>query len=138
MDTLESLASDECWRLLSTKNLGRLAFLDGERLELLPVNYLVESDSIVFASVPGSKLRSTRTKPDVAFEIDDSDGVAEWSVVVHGVARRINSGPEIEASGIRSLHALTPLDKWNYVRIEPSEITGRRFTRPHTIGDKAH
>jgi hypothetical protein len=28
---------------------------------------------------------------------------------------------------VRWLHSLPPTDKWNYVRIDPDIITGRRF-----------
>jgi nitroimidazol reductase NimA-like FMN-containing flavoprotein (pyridoxamine 5'-phosphate oxidase superfamily) len=129
MNSLEELPALECWKLLATADVGRLAYLMEDRVEIVPVNYLVQGESIVFASTQGSKLRSIHTSPSVAFEVDDIDVEINWSIVLHGTALRMNSGLEIEASGIRALRHLSPLDKWNYIRIEPTAVTGRRFTR---------
>ena len=49
-------------------------------------------------------------------------------MVVKGSAVRLGSDEEIEASGVLSLHSLVPTEKWNYVRITASSITGRQFT----------
>ena len=130
MNSLEDLPELECWRLLRTSTLGRLAYVADSRVEIVPVNFLVERETIVFASTQGSKLRGLHTSPAAAFEVDEGSGDFLWSVIVHGAAKRIDSGPEIEASGIRAQRSLSPLDKWNYVRIVPESITGRRFMRP--------
>ena len=129
MNSLEELPPIECWKLLESADLGRLAYLSADRVQIVPVNYLAEAHTIVFASTQGSKLRGIHTVPSVAFEVDGVDGEVNWSVVVHGTATRMNSSREIEASDIRALRGLSPLDKWNYIRIEPVTVTGRRFSR---------
>jgi hypothetical protein len=63
----------------------------------------------------------------VAFEIDGVDNGQRWSVVVRGSAVRLGSDSEIQDTKINQLPTLTPTDKWNYVRITPRTVTGRRF-----------
>jgi len=50
-----------------------------------------------------------------------------WSVVIHGEAKRLSHEADIIESGVRDLPTMTSSSKWNYVRITPTSITGRRF-----------
>jgi len=55
-----------------------------------------------------------------------------WSVVVRGTAERLANDAEIEESGVLALTTATPPVKWNYIRITPTTISGRRFTSQKT------
>ena len=127
-DAISSLDREECWALLETQNLGRLA-IAADRVEIFPVNFLVHDGSIYFASAPGSKLMEMAENPNVAFEVDGKAAGKLWSVVIHGRAVRLARDSDIEASGILQLKGWHPTAKHNYVRITPEEITGRRFRR---------
>ena len=83
--------------------------------------------AIYFRSAPGSKLMELAENPTVAFESDGRQWGKRWSVVVHGTAERLWDDTEIEACGILHLPTSSPTAKWNYVRITPTTITGRRF-----------
>ena len=127
-DAITYLRSQECWALLETQSLGRLA-IGGERVEIFPVNFLVHDGSVYFASAPGSKLMELTQSPSVAFEADGTTSGQLWSVVIHGHAVRLARDIDIEMSGILQLKGWHPTAKHNYVRITPDEITGRRFRR---------
>ena len=97
--------------------------------DIFPINYIVDHGSIVFRSAPGTKLAAAVLGRGVAFEIDGYDTIdtTAWSVVVKGLARRIENVMDyIEADDL-------PLFPWHtapkpdIVRIEPEIVTGRRF-----------
>lgn len=127
---IEHLTTTECWRLLESSTLGRLALEGPNRApDLFPVNYLVHSGSVYLRSAPGAKLMDLAAHPAVAFEIDGEDPLSHWSVVIKGEARRLDSDAEIEESGIARLVAAHPTQKHDFIRITPASITGRRFRK---------
>ena len=125
----EHLTEEECWGQLHTAGLGRLATAAKSMIDIFPVNYLVHDGTILFRSAPGTKLASLTAAPLVAFEADGFDGRWHWSVVVHGRAQRLNNDADIIESGIKDLVPWSPTPKYNYVRITPTDITGRRIDR---------
>ncbi len=126
---VRTLDAEECWRLLTEQDLGRLAIRARDGVDVFPVNYLVHDRVLYFRSAPGSKLIDLTRAPAVAFEIDGQLAHHVWSVVVHGIATRLGSDAEIEESGIHHLETWFPSDKFNYVRIVPTSITGRNFAK---------
>jgi len=126
---VDQLDQTECWRLLEHAHLGRLATSAGERVEIFPVNYLVRDASILFRSAAGTKLDELTKRPEVAFEIDGEDSRWHWSVVVHGTAEMLDGDAEILRSGVLELVSWSPTDKFNYVRLTPDFVTGRRIDR---------
>jgi len=129
-DATVRLGVSESWGLLREAVVGRLAVvpLDQPYPEIFPVNYLVDHGSVVFRTAPGTKLSAALDRP-VAFEVDGYDPATgqAWSVVVKGTAREVKDLYEV-------LDALNlPLFPWHaapkprIIRIEPDQITGRRF-----------
>ncbi|MEP6479403.1 MAG: pyridoxamine 5'-phosphate oxidase family protein, partial [Rhodoglobus sp.] len=112
---------------LEAGDYARLAVTIDGGVDIFPVNYLVTDSVIYFRSAPGSKLVAITEHPEVAFEVDGTHQRKRWSVVVKGQARRLGKDAEIEASGVLGLRTASPTVKWNYVRIAPAEISGRRF-----------
>ena len=127
MTSPDALDLERCRRLLRTHELGRLAVRRDDTVDIFPINYLVFDDELYFRSAPGSKLMDLIESPRVAFEIDGRSGRRLWSVVVHGVARRLNDDDEIERSGIRSLQTAHDGEKFNYVAIRTEAVSGREF-----------
>ncbi len=125
---IDELDEDACWTLLGQAPFGRIALRSVGGVDIFPVNFLVHDGGIFLRSGPGSKLIELTDDPRVAFEADGRDGGRMWSVVVSGEARRLGSDSEIEESGVLQLETLQPGEKFNYVRIAPDRITGRRFT----------
>ena len=134
---VEDLDEAECWRLLATTDLGRLAIASDDGVDIFPINYLAKDGVVFFRSAPGSKLIELTERPDVAFQVDGKYHRLGWSVVVKGLAERMSVDAEIEESGVLGLRSHTPTDKWNYVRIVPKSITGRRFTKTRRAALKA-
>lgn len=133
IEAIAPISDLECWELLSTTDVGRLAIRTGEGVSIVPVNYLVKDHRIVFSSAPGAKLQELTEHPNVAFEADGIHERDRWSVVVQGGATRLSFDTDIEQSGVRTLPTMTPVDKWNYVRITPTSLTGRRFRATHHL-----
>ena len=127
---MEIVPHKECLRLLATKTVGRLGFLVVDQPMVLPVNYAVQGDVVVFRTGEGTKLEAA-VQAKVAFEVDDVDERtgAGWSVLVQGVARDITDDPDWFAESLRQAAAPTwlPAAPDHYVRIDPSTISGRRL-----------
>ncbi len=98
-------------------------------MEIFPVNYLVRDETILFRSATGAKLTALMERPEVAFEIDGEDSRWHWSVVVHGRAELIHGDVEITRSGVLELVSWSPTDRFNYLRLTPEFVTGRRTDR---------
>ncbi|TXK19460.1 pyridoxamine 5'-phosphate oxidase family protein [Homoserinibacter sp. GY 40078] len=126
----EILNEDECWNLLADAEVGRVAFAEGDDVEVFPVNFAVGGRSVLFRSAPGAKLAHVAEHPRVTFEVDAHTDDEAWSVILWGVAERLSRDDEIEHSGILGLVSWTPDEKFNYVRITPDRMSGRRFRVP--------
>lgn len=125
-EAISELTVDECWELLRGEEFGRLAYLLGDEINIAPINYAVDGQTLLFETAEGSKLIGIVMNPHVVFETDRyNDDLAE-SVVVRGHARRLE---EDEAHRIENV----PLRPWlgtlkyNVVQIVPAKLTGRRF-----------
>jgi osmotically-inducible protein OsmY/nitroimidazol reductase NimA-like FMN-containing flavoprotein (pyridoxamine 5'-phosphate oxidase superfamily) len=124
---VEELEPAACFELLGTEGVGRLGIRDASGVDIIPVNYRVHDRLLYFRSGPGVKLIRITESPEVAFEVDGHDAEWTWSVVVKGEAQRLDDDAEIIASGIQEVAPAHPSDKFNYVRIQPGQVTGRRF-----------
>jgi nitroimidazol reductase NimA-like FMN-containing flavoprotein (pyridoxamine 5'-phosphate oxidase superfamily) len=123
------LPVESCFELLGRETVGRLAISIQNRPDVFPINYVVDRGTIVFRTAEGTKLAAAVLGRGVAFEVDgvDTEAGEAWSVIVKGRA--------VEIEGMYALlDALElPLFPWHaapkhrFVRIEPIEVTGRRF-----------
>jgi nitroimidazol reductase NimA-like FMN-containing flavoprotein (pyridoxamine 5'-phosphate oxidase superfamily) len=120
------MTTDECWEMLRANEFGRLAFHLAGEVHLTPINYAVEHDLLLFRTAEGSKLLGVVMNPDVAFEIDEFDEHHARSVVVRGVARRLEEHEEYRAENV-PLRPWVPTLKYDVVEIRPTEISGRAF-----------
>jgi len=50
----EALAPNECWDLLRTADVGRLAAAVANRPDIFPVNFVVDNASVVFRTAEGT------------------------------------------------------------------------------------
>jgi nitroimidazol reductase NimA-like FMN-containing flavoprotein (pyridoxamine 5'-phosphate oxidase superfamily) len=134
------LSEEECWNLLSRRELGRLAVTTDGKPDIFPVNYVTNGPRVLFRTAPGSKLADLAATPDVAFEVDEYDDAHATSVVLRGVARRLDVQREIDAADALPLTSWIPTLKYRWVEIAPRSITGRRFRRgpePHRYAASA-
>ena len=126
---VEVLDGEKCWRRLAEAPVGRLALAAGGSIDIFPVNFVVSGGALYFRTAPGDKLLELSVNPDVAFEIDGYDERSAWSVVVKGVAERLESQTEIDAAEQLPLAPWVPTLKYRWVRINPTAVSGRSFLR---------
>jgi nitroimidazol reductase NimA-like FMN-containing flavoprotein (pyridoxamine 5'-phosphate oxidase superfamily) len=128
---MESLSEGECWELLSSSELARIAFAGAGDVEIFPVNFVVDGRTLVFCTAEGTKLAASAVFHRIAVEADgvDADTGQAWSVVVKGDATVIEDFNEIYQAQALPLHPWHPGFKQRYVRVKPREIQGRRFVR---------
>ena len=128
---LEQLHPSECWRLVAGEEIGRVAVLVDGAPEIYPVNHVVDRETIVFRTDPGSKLRGLVRSPMVCFEVDGIDGTARkgWSVMVKGRAAELTSGDDVASAAELPLRYWPQGEKSHWIRIDPVEVTGRRIYR---------
>jgi uncharacterized protein len=121
------LEESRCWDLLASQNVGRLATAVQGMPEIFPLNFVVDGESVVFRTAEGSKLVELVINEKVAFEVDGWNDNGGWSVVIKGEAAVVTSGEEQSRAEALPLRPWIPTIKTNFVRITPTEITGRRF-----------
>lgn len=133
--TTEILTEEECYELLRKTMVGRLAVDIAGRPEIFPINYVVTDDGIVFRSDAGTKLAGATLLHHVALEIDGYEAGQRiaWSVVVKGWARQIEPMQDLYDAEDLPLFPWVASLKPNFVRIEPHEVTGRRFQVAYDI-----
>jgi nitroimidazol reductase NimA-like FMN-containing flavoprotein (pyridoxamine 5'-phosphate oxidase superfamily) len=56
-----SLTMDQCWALLDTEVVGRVALIVDNHPEIFPVNFVLERRAIAFRTAGGTKLAATRS-----------------------------------------------------------------------------
>ena len=121
------LSQDESWDLLATATLGRLVTNFAGEPEIFPINYVVQGRTVLFRTAEGTKLFSAVANRTVVFEADDHNVAEGWSVIVRGRAHVLKSAAALEEADRAGLYPWTATRKPNFVRIVPSDITGRRF-----------
>ncbi|HEY7106409.1 MAG TPA: pyridoxamine 5'-phosphate oxidase family protein [Acidimicrobiia bacterium] len=126
---LERLAEDESLALLRTATLGRVSVHIGESPAILPVNYVMLDDDVVFRTAPGSKLTSALMGARMAFEVDHVDAAtgAAWSVLVVGFAEEVRDESTRARVDSLGLDSWSPADLSFVVRIGTRQISGRRI-----------
>jgi hypothetical protein len=127
-DDTVHLTEDDCWSLLESHSVARLAVDIGGQPDIFPINYIVDAKTIVFRTAAGTKLAGAVLSRHVAIEIDglDDDG-SVWSVVVKGTANEIEGMTERWAADDLPLYPWIASEKPSFVRVEPRLTTGRRF-----------
>ena len=123
----EDLDHDECWRLLRTSSVGRLAVSVAGMPDIFPVNYVVADERLLFRTAPGNKLVQIAINEQVALQADEVLTDEVWSIVVKGTARILLKQSEIDAADELSLTPMLGTLKYTFVEITPTETTGIRF-----------
>ena len=123
------LSADECWALLRSAEVGRLAIAINGHPDIFPINFIVDHGAVVFRTAEGTKLAAAVLGRAVAFEVDgyDADAGEAWSVVIKGRAVELEKLPDLFDALDLPLFPWHASPKHRFVRIEPDDISGRRF-----------
>ena len=128
---LDEISVVECWRLLATQPVGRVAVIVGHYPLVFPVNFAVADNSILYRTGLGAKLHSIH-RSNVTFEVDEIDLVhrSGWSVMVKGVGQELNfehNRREISTAELGGATPWAPGERDHFIRIIADQITGRRI-----------
>ena len=131
---IEVIDAEECLQLLAHEEIGRVAVIIGATPMILPVNYALDGDVIVFRTMPGSRLDVGQGH--AAFEVDSFDKAhkAGWSVLVTGHLEEVSWYQTKEMRRVQELD-VTPWaggERNLWLRLRPSFITGRIVGSPVT------
>lgn len=126
---LETLEPAVCRRLLATAYVGRVGLVVGEVAYVLPVNFAMADDLVVFRTAKGSTFDTLARDRRLTFEIDHVDPGfhAGWSVMATGWGFGLEGALPDEV-----LHSLE-LRPWGmgsqpgWIGIRLEELTGRRI-----------
>jgi len=134
---IEVIDADECLRLLAEEEIGRVAVVVGATPMILPVNYALDGDAVVFRTMPGSRLDVGQGH--AAFEVDsfDKERKAGWSVLVTGHLEAVSWYQAKDMRRVQDL-SVTPWasgDRNLWLRLRPSFITGRMVRGVAPAGD---
>ena len=113
------LSRDECFGLLASAHVGRVGLSMGALPVVLPVNFALDRDSVVFRTGEGAKYEAAVSNTVVAFEVDHVDPLyhAGWSVLVTGVANLVTEPTEVARLAALPIRPWADGKRGHYVRI---------------------
>lgn len=124
---LIELDEGECWTLLASRELGRIAWTGPHGPSLRPVNHAVSDGVLWLRTTAYSSLAQQIDDSPIAYEVDDLDDRtrAGWSVVVEGTAHLVYPGREGTDPPDLQTWPSGPRPVW--VEVVPRSVTGRRL-----------
>ncbi|MBG0830123.1 pyridoxamine 5'-phosphate oxidase family protein [Planomonospora sp. ID67723] len=133
--SLDMLDPNECLHLIFPGGVGRVAFTDAGGPMILPVNYVLHDNAVVFRTAVGGPFdENLRTGVEgvefkVAFEVDriDDPNREGWSVLIRGGAHLVSSAEEQAIVKAADVQSWAGGERELYVKIIPAEVTGRRI-----------
>lgn len=125
-----ALTEDECWGVLESTQLCRLAFVheDGAP-DIRPVNHFAVDRDIYIRSALDSKFLAIASRSPIALEVDGADDADFWSVVVRGAAAQVTSESELHRVGVERFRSWTATPKQFVLKVTADVVAGRRFPR---------
>lgn len=123
----ESLPAAECWDLLRTHEVGRVAWAATCGVTILPVNYRTDGTGLFVRTTPEGLLAELGDGLDLAFEVDhiDPDTRIAWSVLGRGRASRVTDEETVRAVLADGPRPWAAGDRPLVLRVELDEIGGR-------------
>lgn len=128
--SISTIDEAECWQLVDTTTVGRLAFATDDGIVILPVNFFVHEERIYVRTEPGSSIAAlAEGRDDVAFEVDYHDGMNQsgWNVLMKATAAAADTAAAEKA--LASTGRLGPWPPGNrslVIALTPRSIGGRR------------
>jgi nitroimidazol reductase NimA-like FMN-containing flavoprotein (pyridoxamine 5'-phosphate oxidase superfamily) len=131
---LVELTAYECWGLLDSEEIARVAWNRREGVAIVPVNYTVADGSLWFRTSPYSALGSECAGQRLAIEIDHIEAatLSGWSVVVSGVGELV-SATEVPDTMV-DLGVWPSGSRPLFIRVEPATVTGRKLLPSADLG----
>lgn len=120
----------ECWQLIRTVPVGRLAFTEHALPVILPAHFIIRDAEIVLASLADARVISADRGAIVAFEVDAYQPATQegWCVSTLGRSRRITDTQEITALDELHFNPWTGDPNRHYIAIEVNRLRGKALT----------
>lgn len=127
---LSELSAYDCWGLLESEEIGRVAWGGPDGTAVVPVTYVVAEGGLWFRVNPTSAFARECVGQRVVVEVDHVDRQTRsgWSVVVAGEAELV--GREEVSDVLVGLQAWASGERGMFVKIHPDQVTGRRLLPP--------
>lgn len=127
--TIAVLDTGECLRLLARQQVGRIGVTAAGAPLILPVNYALDRDTVVFRTAGGGTLEAAVRGALVAFEVDELQRAARsgWSVLVRGRVDVVEDPAEVARLDRVMARPWAPGARPRLFRLVPETITGRRL-----------
>ncbi|MFE4518905.1 helix-turn-helix domain-containing protein [Kitasatospora sp. NPDC056783] len=126
---LLDLTEQECWQLVGSHGIGRIALPGEPAPVVMPVNYVVDQGCFVYRTGEHSA-----TAPEegaaVSFQVDHLDEYLGrgWSVLALGPARYVADPHELKRlAGLPGAAPWAGGERPRWVRVHPEKVTGRRL-----------
>jgi hypothetical protein len=125
------LGSPECWRLLSTRPIGRLGFTDRALPAIRPTHFVVHDEQLVLATLNDRKVVTADRGDVVAFEVEDYDQDTRegWWVSTVGRAGLITDRAAIDALDRLCFTPWSDHPDRHYIAVQITALHGRRLIR---------
>lgn len=134
---LGDLSQDQIDRLLRAEVVGRIGCHAEQRTYVVPVTYVYDGSAIYGHTSEGMKVRMMRENPEVCFEVDRMENMANWrSVVVRGRFEELRGTAAAHAMGLLMdrLLPLTPSETAGPTHgIEPSAVHRTDVAGRHVV-----
>jgi len=128
---LDSLDRQTCQALISDGGVGRVVFHEPRGPVALPVNFRMLDEDVILRTAPSAALMQSLGTEPISFEVDRiDDALGEgWSVLISGEAHAVSDPAERQLAQTLGLSPWAGGNRDVYVRIVPTEVTGRRIRR---------
>jgi transcriptional regulator with XRE-family HTH domain len=128
--TLHDLTAAQCQVLIAAGGVGRFLFVqEGRGPVAIPVNFKMDGADVIFRTSDSSTAAEGISQKPVSFDVDHlDDALGEgWSVLLTGTASVVTGAAETSSVEALDITPWADGDRGVYVRLSPSQVTGRRI-----------
>lgn len=123
---MNMLSNDEARRLFDVARVARLGCVVNGEPYVIPVNCLLEGDSLYSHSLPGLKINGLRENPRACVQVDEIESDLHWrSAIAFGNYEEItkpHERAEVLAKLLRKFPLLTPVESAIAIDGEAAEV----------------
>ena len=111
---VRNLTRAEMEEILRRHHVGRIAFLNGRRVDIEPIGYVFANGALYGRAAPGTRMNALAGHPWAAIQVDEIRGPFDWeSVVVKGTVYVVEPCPmspmrEQYEAALRAIRSVTP------------------------------
>jgi len=111
---ITQMTNETARQLLAAERIGRLGCVYEDGPYVVPVNYVLDGESIYVHSLAGRKLEALRANPKACLQVDRIENTYEWrSAIAFGVFEELTESGEREAASrllLTRFPNLTPVE----------------------------